>query len=119
MHYRILYGPPRHTVLVEHLTKLLQLRDPADRSHGYKTLYIGVIDQDHTPERFFCASDAGAVAIIPSLTAADAFDTGIALGPTDAAGLIGHGREAYAAARKVETLDALTPWRCAVDRTLA
>ena len=32
VHYRVLFGPPHHEVLREHLLRLLELRDPADRS---------------------------------------------------------------------------------------
>lgn len=40
---------------------------------------------------------------IPSLTSHEAFDCGIVLGADAAQRLLDHGRQAYAAARKVET----------------
>ncbi|MGH3939936.1 MAG: hypothetical protein ACRDTG_15160 [Pseudonocardiaceae bacterium] len=65
VHYRVLFGPPRHRVLTDHLLRLLDLRDPADRNLG-KTLHIGiVVDDPSTPERFFCASETSAVVPIP------------------------------------------------------
>ena len=104
VHYRVLFGPPRHADLAEHLRRLLEMRDPHDRSVGLKTLHIGVIaDEPNTPERFFCASEHAAVVPIPSLTSADAFDSGVLLGAGAAGRLIDHARQCYAAARRVET----------------
>lgn len=107
VHYRVLFGPPRHAVLTDHLLRLLELRDPADRSLG-KTLHIGmVVDDPSTPERFFCASEISAVAPIPSLTSAEAFDSGVLLGPKVAERLIDHARQCYAAAQRIETVQAV------------
>jgi transcriptional regulator with XRE-family HTH domain len=103
--YRILFGAPRHRVLKDHLVRLLELRDPADRSLGVKTLHVGLVeDTVGSPERFFCASERMAVVPIPSLTSREAFDSGVVFGPAVAARLIDHGRQAYAAARRIETL---------------
>jgi hypothetical protein len=103
--YRVLFGPPRHQVLKDHLLRLLQQRDPADRSQGVKTLHIGLVgDTDSSPERFFCASEQMAVVPIPSLTSHEAFDSGVVFGPAAAARLVDHGRQAYAPARQIESL---------------
>jgi hypothetical protein len=68
-----------------------------------KTLHVGMVqDVTASPERFFCASERMAVIPIPSLTSHEAFDCGIALGADAALRLLDHGRQAYAAARKVE-----------------
>jgi len=107
VHYRILFGPPRHPVLTEHLLRLLELRDPRDRSLGLKTLHIGLIRDDHDPERFFCASESAAVVPIPSLTSVDAFDSGVLLGARTAQRLIDHARQCYAAACRMETRQAI------------
>jgi len=32
VHYRVLFGPPRHADLIEHLRRRLEMRDPHDRS---------------------------------------------------------------------------------------
>ena len=45
-----------------------------------------------------------AVVPIPSLTSHEAFDSGVVFGPAAAARLVDHGRQAYAAARRIETL---------------
>ena len=60
--YRVLFGPPRHQALKDHLSRLVEPRNPADRSLGVKTLHIGMVeDTDSSPERFFCASEEMAV----------------------------------------------------------
>jgi transcriptional regulator with XRE-family HTH domain len=107
VHYRILFGPPFNQVLHDHLARLLELRDPDDRSHGMKTLHVGLVEGIGFPERFFCSSESGAVVPIPSLTSHEAFDSGVVLGRREAVRLLDHGRQAYAAARRIETLEAL------------
>jgi transcriptional regulator with XRE-family HTH domain len=104
--YRVLFGPPHHQALKDHLVRLLELRDPDDRTLGVKTLHIGMInDIERSPEQFFVASERMAVVPIPSLTSHDAFDSGIVLGSGAAVRLLEHGRQAYAAAAKVETIE--------------
>lgn len=108
VHYRVLFGPPRHQVLRDHLLRLVAIRDPHDRSLGLKTLHIGVVEDDPgAPERFFCASETAAVVPIPSLTSSDAFDSGVLFEADVAERLIDHARQCYAGARKVETEQAL------------
>lgn len=34
VHYRVLYGPPRHRALADHLLRLLELRDPSARRNA-------------------------------------------------------------------------------------
>jgi transcriptional regulator with XRE-family HTH domain len=105
VYYRVLFGPPHHQVLKDHLVRLLELRDPTDRSLGIKTLHLGFVgDLTGSPERFFCASERMAVVPIPSLTSHEAFDSGVALGAIPAMRLLDHGRQVYAAASRVETL---------------
>lgn len=104
--YRVLFGPPHHQALKDHLVRLLELRDPDDRSLGVKTLHIGLIsDVERSPERFFVASERMAVVPIPSLTSHEGFDSGVVLGRGAAARLVDHARQAYAAAVKVETIE--------------
>jgi transcriptional regulator with XRE-family HTH domain len=105
IYYRVLFGPPYHQLLKDHLIRLLRLRDPCDRSLGVKTLHLGMVDDLRSPERFFCASERRAVVPIPSLTSYEAFDSGIVLGAVEATRLLDHGRQAYAAARRIETIE--------------
>ena len=109
VYYRVLFGPPHHQVLKDHLLALLRLRDPHDRSLGVKTLHLGIVEgTTMAPERFCCASGQMAVVPIPSLTSHEAFDSGVALGAAPAARLLDHGRQAYAASRRVETIEDVT-----------
>lgn len=107
VHYRVLLGPPRHQVLKDHLLKLVDIRDPHDRSFGVKTLHIGIVEGPDTPERFLCASERGAVVPIPSLTSSEAFDSGVLFESAVAERLIDHARQLYAGSRKIETTQAV------------
>lgn len=116
--YRVLFGPPHHQVLKDHLLALLRLRDPLDRSLGVKTLHLGMVeDTAAMPERFFCASEEMAVVPIPSLTSHESFDSGVMLGPAAAARLLDHGRQAYAAARRVESAEDITALQVLRERS--
>lgn len=110
IHYRVLFGSPHHPVLKEHLLRLLELRDPADRSvAGVKTLHIGLVeDTTTTPERFFCASETAAVVPIPSLTSAEAFDSGVRFDGSVGERLIDHARQCYSASRRIESPQAIS-----------
>ncbi|MGW5383975.1 helix-turn-helix domain-containing protein [Nocardia sp. NPDC003963] len=108
VHFRILFGRPRHRTLTEHLGRLIDLRDPADRSLGVKTLHISMIDNPDYPERFFVASEHAAVAPIPSLTSAESFDCGVVLGAAAGTRYIEHARQLYLCGHKLETDQALT-----------
>ena len=109
VHWRVLVGPPHRQVLKDHLVRLLDLRDPADRTYGMQTLHLGMMeDEIREPERFFVASESQAVVTIPSLTAASNFDTGILLAhPLQARALVEHAKQLYAGSAKLETLTAV------------
>jgi hypothetical protein len=109
VHYRLLFGPPHHQVLKDHLLRLLAVRDPESRTEGRKTLYLGIVDDlRQDPERFFCASEHRAVATLPSLTTAGNFDCGVVLlDSQDAIGLVQHGKQLYPGTRKLETAEAV------------
>ncbi|MFB6524858.1 XRE family transcriptional regulator [Streptomyces sp. NPDC056399] len=104
VHTRVLYGPPRHPELAEHLVRLVELRDPAARRNGVRTLSIGLVDRGETVERFFLASESQAVVPLSSLHTADGFGCGIVLGVAAATGLVRHGQEACTAARLLGTI---------------
>jgi transcriptional regulator with XRE-family HTH domain len=109
VYYRVLIGPPRREMLKEHLLRLLELRDPDSREHGFQTLHVGLIeDLAHQPEHFFVASERSAVVVIPSVNTAENFDSGVVLGHAqDAQGLVQHARELYAGAQRLETVEAV------------
>ncbi|MFF2846905.1 XRE family transcriptional regulator [Streptomyces sp. NPDC058001] len=107
VHYRVLYGIPRHSALADHLVRLLELRDPSARRNGVKTLHVGLVDSPEALERFFVASETAAVVPLPSFHGAEGFDCGVLLSREAAAGLVHHGREACASARPLETVQAI------------
>jgi hypothetical protein len=109
VHYRVLFGPPHHQVLKDHLLRLLELRDPESREYEVKTLHIGMLsDLTAEPERFFVASESRAVAIVPSLVTAGSFDTGVVLTHSrQARGLVEHAKQLYPATHRLETADAI------------
>lgn len=107
VHYRVLYGPPRHRALADHLLRLVELRDPDERRNGVKTLHIGLVEPVGVLERFFVASESAAVVPLPSFHGAEGFDCGVLLGEEAAVGLVQHGREACASAVAVETMEAV------------
>jgi len=57
-----------------------------------------------------------AVIPIPSLTSHEAFDSGIVLGAAPAMRLLDHGRQAYAAARRIETMQEVADLKVVGDR---
>ncbi|MCY0929443.1 XRE family transcriptional regulator [Streptomyces sp. H27-H1] len=107
VHFRVLYGPPRHEALTAHLVRLLELRDPGERRNGQKTLHIGMVEPSSAMERFFVASETAAVVPLPSFHGAEGFDCGVLLSREAAVGLLQHGKEACASARPLETMAAV------------
>ncbi|MFJ5176040.1 XRE family transcriptional regulator [Streptomyces griseoviridis] len=108
VHYRVLYGPPRHHALRDHLLRLLEVRDLSARRNGVKTLHIGMVERSEAVERFFVASETRAVVPLPSFHGgAEGFDCGVLLDREAAVGLLHHGREVCASARPVETSEAV------------
>ena len=53
VHYRVLFGPPHHQTLKDHLLRLLELRNPAERSLGIKTPNLGIVN--HRASRCYSA----------------------------------------------------------------
>ncbi|MEU3872216.1 MULTISPECIES: hypothetical protein [Streptomyces] len=61
VHYRILYGPPRHRALADHLVRLLELRDPTACRNGIKSLHVGLVERHGVLARSFVACETAAV----------------------------------------------------------
>ncbi|MFI0263587.1 hypothetical protein ACH4OW_31705 [Streptomyces sp. NPDC017056] len=57
VHHRVLYGPPRHRALADHLVRLLELRDPWAHRNGGKTLHIELVEPPEALECFFVATE--------------------------------------------------------------
>ena len=108
VHYRLLFGRPRHQLFKDHLFRLLEICDPMDRQAiGVKRLYVGQV-VDGQPERSICASEREGIVIIPSLVTAGNFDSGIVFASHEhARSLVSHVQQLYPGTRKVETRDAV------------
>jgi hypothetical protein len=94
VHYRVLYGPPRHAALKSHLLRLVDLHRPAE------TLHIGLVhDLLRDGERFICGSEQATLIVLPSLNAHGNFDTGLLIVDTILAGhYVQHVRQAFLSA---------------------
>jgi hypothetical protein len=108
LHYRVLFGPPRHGLFHDHLLRLLAACDPRDRTAaGVQRLYLGIVTNGE-PEKAICASEREAVVIIPSFVTAGNFDTAINFESYDyAQGLVGHVQQLFAGSHHLETRESI------------
>lgn len=99
VYYRVLYGPPRHGALKNHLLRVVDLHRPPG------TVNLGVFwDLLRDSERFICACEKSAVVVLPSLTSLHNFDTALVIDDPDTAGRwVTHVRQAYLAAEALTT----------------
>jgi hypothetical protein len=97
VHYRVLYGPPRHGATKNHLRHLVAL----DRAN----VHVGIVhDLFRDQERFIVASERCAVIVLPSMSSIANFDTGLLIDdPEIAAHYVAHVRQAYLGAEPIET----------------
>lgn len=66
-HTRVLLGPPRRQELKDHLLRVRNLRDPADREHGYQTLHIALFDDPAEQVEFnLCGNERRCLVVLPS-----------------------------------------------------
>jgi hypothetical protein len=108
IHYRLLFGPPRHKLFQEHLLRMLEMCDPQDRSvAGVQRLNIGLAPDGYV-EVGMCVSEKEGVVILPSLVSPGNFDTALSLSsPEHSRGLISHVQQLYHGSEKVETAEAV------------
>jgi hypothetical protein len=99
VHYRVLYGPPRHGALKNHLLRLIDLQRPAG------TLHIGIAtDLYKDNERFICVSEQLAVIVLPSVTSLSNFDTALVIDdPEVAADYVTHVRQGWLGSEVLST----------------
>lgn len=104
--YRVLFGPPHHLVLKEHLRQLLKLRDPRDRTHGYQTMHIGLFsDYQRQFETFILGNENEALVLLPSLLGVGEYNSGIIFtGREEVDGLLRFVKGLYGWSTKLETL---------------
>jgi len=64
---RVLFGPPRRQELKDHLLRVRNLRDPADRTHGYRTLDLALFDDPRRQIEFnLCGNERRCLVVLPS-----------------------------------------------------
>lgn len=104
VHYRVLFGPPRNQVFKDHLSRLLEICDPMDRSvSGVQRLHIAMAP-DGFHEVSVCVSEKEGMIVLPSLVSPGNFDTGLLLGTSrHARDLVAHVQQLYQAGTKIET----------------
>lgn len=86
IHYRILFGRPVWAEFAQHLKTLIRLRNPRDRTRGRKTFYLShYSNRSRQQEVNMCASDAGCVIILPSITALGTYETGLLIDDVETA----------------------------------
>jgi hypothetical protein len=95
VHYRVLYGPPRHGAMKNHLLHL------TDLARG--GLHIGVVrDLLRDQERFLCVNERMALIVQPSATSIANYDTALVIDDADIAGrYLNHIQQAYLGAEPV------------------
>jgi len=104
VHYRVLYGPPRHGATKNHLLRLFDQGTSA-------SLHVAIArDTMRDQERFLVATESEAVVILPSVHGILNFDTALhCTDPDVAAAWVDHVRQAWLGAE-------LIPDRAAVER---
>jgi hypothetical protein len=106
VHHRVLFGPPYHQVMKDHLQRLLKLRDPEDRKHGFKTIHLGLFgDYKRQFEVFILGNEREVSVILPSLLGVGEYNSGIVFtGRDEVDDLLRFVKDLYGWSAKVETL---------------
>jgi transcriptional regulator with XRE-family HTH domain len=109
-HYRLMALPPFRRVFQRHLLRLIELRDPLDRSQGYKTIHVGIYqDTIKQPEFNACVNERTGLVVLPSIFSAGEYNT--AMLTNDKAvvdGLIRYGKTLYQMSTPLETAWAIS-----------
>jgi len=106
VHHRVLFGPPYHQAMKDHLRRLLKLRDPADRKLGIQTMHLGLFgDYKEQFEVFIVGNEHEASVVLPSLLGVGQYDSGIVFtGRDEVEDLLRFVQNLYGQSTKVETL---------------
>ncbi|REG81120.1 hypothetical protein [Algoriphagus antarcticus] len=114
VHHRVLFGPPHHQMLKDHLIELLKTRDPDDRQYGQKTIHLGVFDDYKRQfETFILGNEREALVLLPSLLGVGEYNSGILFtGKDDVDGLRRFVKDLYGWSQKIETLKAVDSLNC-------
>ena len=86
IHYRVMALPPFKKIFQDHLLKLLHIRNPVDRTHGYKTLHIGFHeDTVRQPEYGICVNETTVLIVLPSMFGFGEYNTALLIEDVKAA----------------------------------
>ncbi|MGA9998266.1 MAG: hypothetical protein WBP93_22830, partial [Pyrinomonadaceae bacterium] len=109
VHYRVLFGPPYHQVLKDHLLQLLEVRKPDPKIYRSKTLYLGLFeDYVRQSEAFIVGNEREALILLPSLVGMGEFNSGLVFtGAEEVEGLRRFVKQLYEASQKLETVKAI------------
>jgi len=109
IHYRVMAHPPFKAVFQQHLLRLLEIRNPADRSQGHKTIHVGIYrDVIHQPECAICANETRVLFVLPSINSLGQYDTAIVFDdPRIIDGVLNFGKNLYHMSQPLESCDAV------------
>ena len=112
--HRVLFGIPHHKVFKEHLLRLLDIRDPKDRSFGQKTIHLSIFkDYGKQSETFILGNEKVAMVLLPSLTGVGEYSSGILFtGLEEVEGLHRFVKEIYKLSEIIETPGKITALEC-------
>ena len=113
VHYRVLFGQPFRDVLKQHLLRLLEIRDPAARSRGFKTLHIGMFDQpEKQAEVFIAGNEKRVLVVLPSRKGLGEYNTALLIDDTTYVNdMLNFVKHLYDGSQPIETRKALEALR--------
>lgn len=103
--YRVLFGPPHHTILRDHMLELLRIRSPKDRTYGYKTIYLSLFtDILKQYESYILGNEHEVLVILPSFSGLGEYNSAIVFtGIDEVKGLLSFVKQLYDASKPIET----------------
>jgi transcriptional regulator with XRE-family HTH domain len=109
VHYRVMALPPFKPIFQQHLLRLIEIRDPLDRSHGYKTIRMGIYrDANRQPECCVCVNETTALVVLPSISSVGEYNTAMLTNDKRIVdGLINLGKTLYQMSAPLETPGAI------------
>jgi transcriptional regulator with XRE-family HTH domain len=108
-HYRVMALPPFKPIFQQHLLRLIEIRDPLDRSCGYKTIHVGIYrDTIRQPECGVCVNETTALVVLPSISSVGEYNTAMLTNDKRVVdGLINLGKTLYQMSAPLETPGAI------------
>jgi hypothetical protein len=105
-HHRVLMGFPFKLQLKQHLLNLLKIRAPEDRSHGFKTLHIGLFEKPlQQAEVFIAGNEKRVLIVLPSRKGIGEYNSALIVDdPSHAKDLHNFVKQLYAASKAIEAV---------------